>query len=230
MSSDIQLKDAKQALAEDKFDDCMSCRVTGKYTLLHSPGIVSLLIYCHRVCCIRWPWCLQLLYRNGQPSKTRKGHHARPDQIQNGITPAGNRHNICDISGNGAVAGIQLNALQSSETEGLWHTRLEWTKCGSGEHELKSCKILNCYLIAANDSCHSGYRVSPQAYPSICYMTRVRKNKIIKTKDRKESHEKRHKKEKKSKKKNQNDMQTSFPCYAPEKRHLRTRKSHPATA
>ncbi|CAI7615235.1 unnamed protein product [Penicillium bialowiezense] len=28
-SPDIKLKDAKQALAEDKFDDCMSCRVMG---------------------------------------------------------------------------------------------------------------------------------------------------------------------------------------------------------
>ncbi|KAJ5322206.1 hypothetical protein N7541_007486 [Penicillium brevicompactum] len=28
-SSDVKLKDAKQALAEDKFDDCMSCRVMG---------------------------------------------------------------------------------------------------------------------------------------------------------------------------------------------------------
>ncbi|KAJ5169689.1 uncharacterized protein N7500_002472 [Penicillium coprophilum] len=26
---DIQPKDAKQALAEDKYDDCLSCRVTG---------------------------------------------------------------------------------------------------------------------------------------------------------------------------------------------------------
>lgn len=30
-SPDIKLKDAKQALAEDKFDDCMSCRVMGMF-------------------------------------------------------------------------------------------------------------------------------------------------------------------------------------------------------
>jgi len=41
MSSDMQLKDAKQALAEDKFDDCMSCRVTGMY-MFHNSGPVSL--------------------------------------------------------------------------------------------------------------------------------------------------------------------------------------------
>jgi hypothetical protein len=29
-ATDIPTKDAKQALAEDGFDDCMSCRVTGK--------------------------------------------------------------------------------------------------------------------------------------------------------------------------------------------------------
>ncbi|KAJ5082813.1 hypothetical protein N7532_011856 [Penicillium argentinense] len=28
-SWDVQPKDAKQALAEDKYDDCMSCKVTG---------------------------------------------------------------------------------------------------------------------------------------------------------------------------------------------------------
>lgn len=26
-----QLKDAKQALAEDKYDDCLACRVTGMF-------------------------------------------------------------------------------------------------------------------------------------------------------------------------------------------------------
>lgn len=28
---DTQSKDAKQALAEDKYDDCLSCRVTGMF-------------------------------------------------------------------------------------------------------------------------------------------------------------------------------------------------------
>lgn len=28
---DAQPKDAKQALAEDKYDDCLSCRVTGMF-------------------------------------------------------------------------------------------------------------------------------------------------------------------------------------------------------
>ncbi|KAJ5532661.1 uncharacterized protein N7503_002219 [Penicillium pulvis] len=38
-SWDIQQKDAKQALAEDKYDDCLSCRVTG------SAAFVGLGIY-----------------------------------------------------------------------------------------------------------------------------------------------------------------------------------------
>ncbi|KAJ5631209.1 uncharacterized protein N7484_011309 [Penicillium longicatenatum] len=36
---EIQQKDAKQALAEDKYDDCLSCRVTG------SAAFVGLGIY-----------------------------------------------------------------------------------------------------------------------------------------------------------------------------------------
>jgi hypothetical protein len=48
-------------------------------------------------------------------------------------------------------------------------------------------------------------------------MTRVRKNKIIKTKDRKESHEKRHKKEKKSKKKTKTICKLPFLVMHPKK-------------
>jgi hypothetical protein len=40
MSSDIQQKDAKQALAEDKFDDCMSCRVTGMHMFRDSAPLL----------------------------------------------------------------------------------------------------------------------------------------------------------------------------------------------
>lgn len=32
---DVQSKDAKQALAEDKYDDCVACRVTGLSPVLN---------------------------------------------------------------------------------------------------------------------------------------------------------------------------------------------------
>lgn len=69
-SSDIKLKDAKQALAEDQFDDCMSCRVMGKFMFYSTAllAVLFILIHLRRVCCVRWPRCLQLLHWNGQPA------------------------------------------------------------------------------------------------------------------------------------------------------------------
>lgn len=37
----VQSKDAKRALAEDKYDDCTSCRVTGMFT--SGPGSLTMI-------------------------------------------------------------------------------------------------------------------------------------------------------------------------------------------
>lgn len=42
---DVQQKGAKQALAEDKWDDCMACRVTGMFRI-HSKALTSMVLIC----------------------------------------------------------------------------------------------------------------------------------------------------------------------------------------
>lgn len=107
---DTQTKDAKQALAEDKYDDCLSCRVTGMFLFLaFDPGMYYqnyVLTFCTRICCFHGPWSLQLLHWNGQSPETREGHHARPHKIQDGLAQVGDCLDLCNISGNGAVAGV----------------------------------------------------------------------------------------------------------------------------
>jgi hypothetical protein len=108
---DTQPKNAKQALAEDKYDDCLSCRITGMLYLWPVTWACILLALgvltsCNRICCFYWPRSLQLLHRNDQSPETREGHHERSHKIQDGLAQVGDCLDLCDISRNGAVAGV----------------------------------------------------------------------------------------------------------------------------
>ena len=124
--SDVKLKDAKQALAEDQFDDCMSCRVMGMFTLYSTTFAVFtfLLMHLRRIRCVRWPRRLQLLHWNGQPAQTRESDYARCYEIQDGFTPTRNRLDISNSGRNGTVASIQLNVVLQTTLEHATRYRL----------------------------------------------------------------------------------------------------------
>lgn len=109
----VQDKDAKKAIAEDTFDDCTSCRVTGTHFLLSSLQSIFLWLVSNvcvilRVCCIRWTGCLQLLYGHEQLAQTRTGNHARCNQIQDGFSKIGHCGYFGDSGGHGRFEGFKL--------------------------------------------------------------------------------------------------------------------------
>lgn len=123
------------------------------------------------------------------------------------------------------MAGFQLNVVQPGKP-GIYNMRptpgLRGPSVGQRRERMRLCKILKCYVLAANDNCHFGYRVSPEAYPSICYTTRVRRkpNKQSR-KGKKKKRVKKVKKNPRRKTKRNTEMRpyaNSFPCYAPPKK------------
>lgn len=76
---DTQQKDSKQALAEDKWDDCMACRVTGTCSrALKTPdNWPELANIVNRFCCVHRSRSLQLPHRHEQPPQTREDHYAK---------------------------------------------------------------------------------------------------------------------------------------------------------
>lgn len=100
----VQQTDAKRALAEDTYDDCTSCRVTGidlsRRSIRYLYTNAS-----HRVRRIRWTRCLQLLHGDEQSTETRTGNHVGCNQVQDGLAEVGHCDYIGHVGRHGDMEG-----------------------------------------------------------------------------------------------------------------------------
>lgn len=105
-------EEVEKALAGEQFDDCTACRVTGmrvpKVSSYQSDILTRMNVF-SRLCGIHRTRSVQLRYRHAEPTTARKGHHAEPNQVQDGLETAGHRHHLCFVDRNGSLEGFQLS-------------------------------------------------------------------------------------------------------------------------
>jgi hypothetical protein len=109
---DVNPKDIKKVIAQDKYDDCFSCRVTGRLSS-HANGGMALKktaeILCYRYFGSRWTRRVELLFWNGKSPATRTGYPKEWIKVQNGVEASRCGNYISDPRWNGNLASTSLS-------------------------------------------------------------------------------------------------------------------------
>ena len=99
--------DAKRAIADDKYDDCLACRATGIVFLCTCSYHISDNFF-YRLCRFHRSGSVQLLYGDAKFTEARACHHEGSNSVQDALAAVGDIWDIGNTGGHGSLESFQL--------------------------------------------------------------------------------------------------------------------------